>query len=186
MGREQASSYPARYSEHWEWALEPQLLVTANAGNEEQQSCSPVRTLPPLAACLQPGPQPSVRLFCSPPSKTTGKAGPPSSREPLGDPEGAWLRPRRSIGGYRTPPGAPSGATMTELEDRGGPSVGHQRGNPNCREDPLRNGAGRRERRAIGSLYDPLLPQYFPHLKPRRSADGCWPPKSAGVLPSYQ
>ncbi|BDA45858.1 hypothetical protein COCOBI_07-6450 [Coccomyxa sp. Obi] len=116
--------------------------MTWQSGDGEQQpEASPVRALPPHSTCLRPATQPPVRLFCSPPSAAATDA------DPAVEPQGTTASP---------PAGGPHpGDSATAAP--GGPWAARLRRDSGAAP---RHGSvdGSRERRSVGSLYDPLLP----------------------------
>ncbi|CAL8470542.1 g10084 [Coccomyxa elongata] len=139
------SSLPASSSGSRASGLQPPAdasTMTWQSGDGEQQpEASPVRPPLPQSACLRPAPQPPVRLFCSPPSAAATDA------DPAVDPPGTAGSPRA---------GGPHVGDSTAAAP-GGPWAARLRRDPGAAS---RHGSleGGRERRSVGSLYDPLLP----------------------------
>lgn len=93
------------------------------------------------SACLRPATQPPVRLFCSPPSAAATDANPA-------------VDPPDTAG---SPPAGGSHLVDSTAAAPGGPWAARLRRDPGAAP---RSGSveGGRERRSVGSLYDPLLP----------------------------
>ncbi len=108
---------------------------------KQEPKASPVCAPVPHSACPVPATQPPVRLFCSPHSAATTDA------VPAVDPQGTTGSPPAGASHPGDPTAAAPGGTWADRlrRDPGAPP----------RSGSVESG---RERRSIGSLYDPLLP----------------------------